>query len=682
MSDHLDDTELQDTDETSEKQGMTRRRFLGAAAVTGAAASFVGVGPIATALAGEDDAASGIAWDHETDVLVLGAGVAGLACAAWAARGGAKVTVLDANDKIGGKGILAGGNLGIGGGTRMQIAQGYVENAQIIYDDRQVETFRDDGKTMTIGDVEGGMHTVPQWRKISGAVDVEECSRTFADRSLETWNWLDGLGCPFIKANVSSYSAVYRGSRYYTTTTAQLVNRDGAATSMKAGGAGLAWPMYDDAVAHGAEFLLGHKMVRIIREGDRAGRVLGVEVMVGEKLLQFRARKGVFLGTGSWKGSKKLKKLFLPWLDKYPHVSGEPYVCNDGSGIEAAIEAGASMTTDRGSDWHGWHRHPGTLWHSINLPYGLPGTAEVNDTRCMYVNADGKRFMNEQIGEDNPAWIGGNTPFYFAQICQQQKTDKDGPIVWIILDEATRAAQNIVCTVGVTVEANMYATDATIAGLAAKIGVPAAALEASVTRYNELQAGGKDLDFGKTDMSQPIATPPFHALKWGIQKHNTIGGVTINGKAQVKDWDGQVIPGLYAAGESAGGMDLIGLSKPILFGKVAGEWLAQEASAPQAATSVTLKAAPATVAVKKAVQLKAVLGGKQGFPAGAAVVFEVKKPGAGSYSKIVSKKVTDTGAAAASYKPTKKGTYYFRVRFLQTVDFKASASKAAKVVCR
>jgi succinate dehydrogenase/fumarate reductase flavoprotein subunit len=330
-------------------------------------------------------------------------------------------------------------------------------------------------------------------------------------------------------------------------------------------------------VDNGAEFLLNCKMTKIIREeGDRAGRVIGIEADLEGKTIRIKANKAVFLGTGSWNGSAKLKQLFLPWLVKYPHVSGEPYVFNDGSGIELALDAGAALSTDRGCDWHGWHRHPGTVWHSINLPFGLPGTDEPLDSECIYVNAEGERFMNEEIGEDNPAWVGGSKPFYFAQICASQTGDKDGPIVWIILDEASRAKQELEFIVDETVEASMYTTADTIEGLAPGMGVPAAALAASVKRYNELVEKGVDDDFQKVNLEAKIETPPFHAVKWGIQKHNTLGGVTINPKAQVLDWDFEPIPGFYAAGESAGNMDLIGLAKPIVFGRIAGLTIAKE----------------------------------------------------------------------------------------------------------
>ncbi|MGI1659696.1 MAG: FAD-binding protein [Desulfitobacterium sp.] len=561
----------------SEEKKLSRRDFLrNTTILTGGAV--LGTGLLAgCSTTAANTPAPAEKWDYETDVIVCGTGPAGLACAAAVAEAGVKVIAIDANDKIGGKGILAGGNLGIGGGTRMQIAAGFEETADIIYEDRTVPNLRTD-MTMKVEAIDGREVEMGQWRKISGAEDGEGMSRAFADNSLDTWNWLDGMGIPFIKANVSKMSAVYRGSRYYTTTSPRLVDREnGKEGDMQAGGAGLCWPIYDTAVNNGAEFILKCKMTKILRaDGDRAGRVIGIEATLDGKAIRMKANKAVFLGTGSWKGSTKLKQLFLPWLTKYPHISGEPYVYNDGSGIEAALDAGASLSTDRGSDWHGWHRHPGTLWHSIKPPYGLAGTAEPLDSECIYVNAEGKRFMNEEIGEDNPAWVGGSKPFYFAQLCAAQTTDKDGPVVWIILDETSRAKQELKFDVGKNVEDFMYSTANTLEELAAAMKVPADAFVASVTRYNELVSKGVDEDFEKKHLDAKIATAPFHAIKWGIQKHNTLGGVTINPKAQVVDWDLEPIPDLYAGGESAGNMDLIGLSKPIVFGRIAGMTIASE----------------------------------------------------------------------------------------------------------
>lgn len=543
---------------------MTRRGFVAGGA------SFVIAGSMATAAFADE-----IAWDYEADAIVVGTGPAGLSAAANAARNGASVIAIDCNDKIGGKGILAGGNLGIGGGTRMQIEAGYYEDADIIYEDRTLYNFRDDD-TMTVKDIDGGEHTVGKWRRIAGCEDGPGMARAFADRSLDTWNWLDELGCPFIQANVSKKSQVYRGSRYFTTTEARPVDRDNP-SGMNAGGAGLCWPMYDDAVAHGAEFILNCRMTGIVREnGAQSGRVLGIQAELDGKPVYMKANKGVFLGTGSWNASKKLKVLFNPMLLKYPHVSGEPYVWNNGDGIEIAIGAGAAIATDRGCDWHGWHRHLGTRWHSILPPYGPLGAGENPDmSTLIFVNAEGKRFMDEETELEGPAWCGGNPPFFFAQLCANQTADEDGPIVWVVMDQVGYDALGTDCIPGETVQEDMFATAETIAELAELIGVPTDALQETVASYNACVAAGEDTEFGKKEMSMTIENAPFYALKWGIQKHNTLGGVMIDPDAKVLNWDGEWIEGLYAAGEVAGNMDLIGLSKPIVFGRIAGENMAK-----------------------------------------------------------------------------------------------------------
>jgi succinate dehydrogenase/fumarate reductase flavoprotein subunit len=572
---------------------LTKRSFLKLSGLTVGGALLAGyAGATATPAMAATPTPAKIKWDYEADLIVIGTGPAGMSCATAAAEAGmTSVIAIDANDKFGGKGILAGGNLGIGGGTRMQKAAGFVETAEIIYEDRTIPALRNQGgftegsndnKMMKVDTIDGRKFEMPQWRKIAGAEDGEGMARAFADNSLDTWNWLDDMGATFIKANVSEMSAVYRGSRYYTTTAPQLVDRDnGKPGDLVAGGAGIMWPLYDRAMDNGVELMLSCKMTKLIREEGK-GRVIGIEATYQGKTVYMKANKAVFLGTGSWNGNPNLKPTFLPWLTKFPKITGWPYVINDGKGIEAALEIGAALSTDRGCDWHGWHRTVGTLGYRMNKPFQKPGLNDYEplDSECIYVNAEGKRFMNEEIGEDNPAWVGGSKPFYFAQICATQTADEHGPITWIVLDDASRARQEKKIKFDTSANGNidpkMYGTANTIAELAKAIGVPAAELEATVKRYNELVAKKVDEDFGKVNLAAQIIKPPFHAVKWAHHKHNTLGGVTINPKSQVLGWDQKVIPGLYAAGESAGNMDLIGLAKPFVFGRIAGLTIAKE----------------------------------------------------------------------------------------------------------
>jgi succinate dehydrogenase/fumarate reductase flavoprotein subunit len=101
--------------------------------------------------------------------------------------------------------------------------------------------------------------------------------------------------------------------------------------------------------------------------------------------------------------------------------------------------------------------------------------------------------------------------------------------------------------------------------------MPAAALESSVSRYNSLVAAGNDADFGKPAPKYKIQTPPFYGAWATPVVHDTRAGLRINAKCQVMDFSGNVIPGLYCAGESAGGFGLHGLARCLVQGRIAGK---------------------------------------------------------------------------------------------------------------
>ena len=113
------------------------------------------------------------------------------------------------------------------------------------------------------------------------------------------------------------------------------------------------------------------------------------------------------------------------------------------------------------------------------------------------------------------------------------------------------------------------------------MNVPADALIAAVTEFNRHAEGG-DLagtpdEFGRTLYKTPIDTAPFYAAARVPTVHHTMGGVRINTNAQVLDENGNVIPGLYAAGEVTGGIhgaNRLGgnaLTDTVVFGRIAGE---------------------------------------------------------------------------------------------------------------
>ena len=91
-----------------------------------------------------------------------------------------------------------------------------------------------------------------------------------------------------------------------------------------------------------------------------------------------------------------------------------------------------------------------------------------------------------------------------------------------------------------------------------------------MARYNEFVDAGEDADFGKPNPRYKIQTPPFYAAWSTPILHDSLTGLRTNAQAQVIDVHGDVIPGLYCAGESQGGFAQHGLGRCLVFGRIAG----------------------------------------------------------------------------------------------------------------
>ena len=102
-----------------------------------------------------------------------------------------------------------------------------------------------------------------------------------------------------------------------------------------------------------------------------------------------------------------------------------------------------------------------------------------------------------------------------------------------------------------------------------------AALQDTVNRYNSFAADGVDTDFRKPGPLHKIETPPFYAAWSTPILHDALTGLRTNTNAEVIDTRGNVIPGLYCAGESQGGFAQHGLTRCMVFGRIAGRHAAQ-----------------------------------------------------------------------------------------------------------
>jgi succinate dehydrogenase/fumarate reductase flavoprotein subunit len=174
------------------------------------------------------------------------------------------------------------------------------------------------------------------------------------------------------------------------------------------------------------------------------------------------------------------------------------------------------------------------------------------------------------VSEEDVASFGAYS-YFDASLAQE------GHVLWTIFDDA--AAKKYKWDINPPVTEKDCAFGApTLAELAKLIDVPEDALSETVRKYNTYVDAGKDPEFDKPKnlLKSKIETPPFYAVWISLFVHDTCGGLAVNAKSQVLDIDGKVIPGLYAGGETAGGLEVVGMPRGIIMGRFAGENAAAE----------------------------------------------------------------------------------------------------------
>jgi hypothetical protein len=351
--------------------------------------------------------------------------------------------------------------------------------------------------------------------------------------------------------------------------------------------------------------------------------------------IHLRARKAVIIGTGGHLNNRYIRTMFDPRL--YMEAFEEALLPllgphgQDASGIVAGMDIGANLAgmmqnyehqlasprisnvvATRDPHANIFPGHPSFAFAKAKgIDIGNSGWEHV-----IAVNQVGKRFHSE-TGIPNSAignpkyppgtdgtrkpftatdWRNASTAQIKAQFKKSSATDaalainegsqppdfQSGP-VWAIFDSAAvaRTGWKIRYPYIADPPDGYFHKADTIAELAKKVmenvhqKMPLNYLEQTVTRYNEFADKGVDEDFEKPVMHK-ISTPPFYAAWAPIGMLDSFGGVRINGRAQVVDRWGEVIPGLYAGGEASGGGQQHGLGRASVNGYVAGTNAARE----------------------------------------------------------------------------------------------------------
>jgi succinate dehydrogenase/fumarate reductase flavoprotein subunit len=542
-------------------------------------------------------------WDREVDIVVIGAGATGLPAAIVAREAGASVILVEAEPDIGGHAITSGGNVPLGGGTSVQRQYGIEDSPDLL--------FRDLTDWSVVGP-----NGFPDYR-----FNDREIIRAFADHSAAAFEWLLAHGVVFVDKAPDAIGGNSVGNSVPREMHCAVMDwptvqtgkpADPAVQKTRSSGNGLMRPLEVAARKAGVETLLEHRMTRIYREAPNAGPVLGIAVDHKRASLNIRAKKAVIIGTGGSTGNVNFRRMFDPRLtEEYCGLAGMPWSDQDASGELAAMAIGASLwgLFNQTGEFGSHLTKPGSIgcqYNYRNLQW-MPGSRVFERARAsglkvadwqdvILVNMLGRRFYDETGGQfisnnynSVDPYVQGSylnaknfkyspNNFLNAALAGIDDGHNGGGPIWAIFDSDAIAREGWEPTPpNVDIGSGFFFAANRLTDLAEKIvmqyqrvPMPPENLEETVARYNSFVDSGVDEDFGKPRPMYRIANPPFYAAWATPVVHDTRAGLRINAKCQVIDMAGEIIPGLYCGGESAGGFSQHGLARAACQGYIAG----------------------------------------------------------------------------------------------------------------
>jgi len=442
-------------------------------------------------------------WDIEADVLIVGFGAAGASAAIEAAEADASVVLFEVASGPGGTSAMAGGDIYLGGhgGTPAQRANGFHDSTEDFH----------------------------RYMMMAGGPDAdEERVRLYAEGALDHFDWLVAQGVPYRTTHIPGKTMM-----------------PGTGDCLILSGSEYAWPFNErakpcprghlpEAVGDTGGFVLVEALARRVRSLgvetlfdsraqalilDDEHRVQGLVVSVDGARRFARARRGVILCAGGFALNRAMLRQYAPQVARLADdaLSGGH---DDGSGIRLGMSAG------------------GAAIHMDELFATLPIYPPESNVRGILVNEGGARFINEDA-----------YPGRIAIYCLRQLGDR----IYLLVDDAlftqpTALQRWELAAVGDRWEEVEH-----------ELGMPPGALVSTVALYDRHAAKGEDPLFHKSsEWLKPLDQPPFAALACTLGQafypYFTLGGLRVRPTGEVLTVDGDVVPGLYAAGRTACGL--------------------------------------------------------------------------------------------------------------------------------
>ena len=462
----------------------------------------------------------------DADVVVVGAGGAGMTAAITAAGEGKSVVILESQSMVGGNSVRATGGMNAGKTvyqdenefgesagvekTLKTAAEKYADNETITALAKTVSEqwaayqanptgYFDSVELMELDTMIGGK-----------GINDPELVETLCANSADAIDWLDEHGITL--HNVSSFggASVKRIHR--------PVNAEGKTVSV---GSYMIPLLEENCEKAGVQILLNTTANEILT--DASGAAVGIKATGSTGETVTVNAKAVVLTTGGFGANLDMVVKYKPELKGFMTTNAAGI---QGQGIEMAQAIGAATV-----DMDQIQIHPTVEANTAALiTEGLRGDGAI------LINEEGQRFIDE---------VGTRDVVSAAEIAQT------GSYSWLVVDQAMVDASSVIQGY---IKKGYTVTGATYEELGKAMGVDAAAFAETMEKWNGYVEAKNDPDFGRTSFANPLNTAPYYAVKVTAGVHHTMGGLKINANTEVLNEKGEVIPGLFAAGEVTGGV--------------------------------------------------------------------------------------------------------------------------------
>ena len=462
----------------------------------------------------------------EADVVVVGAGGAGMTAAITAAGEGKSVVILESQSMVGGNSVRATGGMNAGKTvyqdenefgesagvekTLKTAAEKYADNETITALAKTVSEqwaayqanptgYFDSVELMELDTMIGGK-----------GINDPELVETLCANSADAIDWLDEHGITL--HNVSSFggASVKRIHR--------PVNAEGKTVSV---GSYMIPLLQENCEKAGVKMMLDTTATEILTDAN--GAAVGVKATGASGETVTVNAKAVVLASGGFGANLDMVVKYKPELKGFM-TTNAPGI--QGQGIEMAQAIGAATV-----DMDQIQIHPTVEANTAALiTEGLRGDGAI------LINEEGQRFIDE---------VGTRDVVSAAEIAQT------GSYSWLVVDQAMADASSVIQGY---IKKGYTVTGSTYEELGKAMGVDAAAFAETMEKWNGYVEAKNDPDFGRTSFANPLNTAPYYAVKVTAGVHHTMGGLKINANTEVLNEKGEVIPGLFAAGEVTGGV--------------------------------------------------------------------------------------------------------------------------------